>query len=113
VPLDPDTIALRAEVHDALEEVLRRGRQDGTIRPDVTAFDMIVFGALLAQPLPGLPNWKSMARRQAAIYFDGLGGTAMKSSLPKERLSRTVGPDRPNPCTSLTSPNPRHTSEAE
>jgi AcrR family transcriptional regulator len=72
VPLDDDTVALRSEVHATIEKVLRRGRQDGTIRADVTAIDIIVFGALLAQPLPHVPDWRSAARRQASIYFDGL-----------------------------------------
>jgi AcrR family transcriptional regulator len=72
VSLDEETIALRTQVHDALEAVLDRGRKDGTIRRDVTAFDVIVFGALLAQPLPHVPNWKLTARRQAVIYLDGL-----------------------------------------
>jgi AcrR family transcriptional regulator len=72
VPLDDETVTLRSEVHATIEKVLRRGRKDGTIRPDVTAFDIIVFGALLAQPLPHVPDWRSAARRQAKIYFDGL-----------------------------------------
>jgi hypothetical protein len=72
VPLDEETIVLRNQVHDALETVLGRGRHDGSIRPDVTAFDVIIFGALLAQPLPHLRNWKLTARRQAVIYLDGL-----------------------------------------
>jgi AcrR family transcriptional regulator len=76
VPLDKDTVALRSEVHATLEKVLRRGRRDRTIRADVTAFDIIVFGALLAQPLPHVPDWRSAARRQARIYFDGLAGSA-------------------------------------
>jgi AcrR family transcriptional regulator len=74
---DPDTIALRTEVRDTLGRVLQRGLEDGTIRSDVTAFDIIVFGALLAQPLPHVPDWKHTARRQAAIYLDGLGRAAM------------------------------------
>jgi AcrR family transcriptional regulator len=74
IPLDDETIALRTQVHDALQAVLDRGCQDGTIRPDVTAFDVIVFGALLAQPLPHVPSWKLTARRQAVIYLDGLSG---------------------------------------
>jgi len=72
VPLDKGTVALRSEVHATIEKVLRRGRQDGTIRADATALDIIVFGALLAQPLPHVPDWRSAARRQAKIYFDGL-----------------------------------------
>ena len=80
VPLDEDTIALRSEVHATIEKVLRRGRQDGTIRADVTALDIIVFGALLAQPLPHVPDWRSAARRQAKIYFDGLASKATSLS---------------------------------
>jgi len=80
VPLDKDTVGLRSEVHATIEEVLRRGRQDGTIRADVTAFDIIVFGALLAQPLPHVPDWRSAARRQAKIYFDGIARKAMPVS---------------------------------
>jgi hypothetical protein len=74
LPLDQDTIDLRAEVDDTTQHVLHRGRQDGSIRPDVTALDIIVFGALLAQPLPHVPDWKLTARRPAAIHFDGLAG---------------------------------------
>jgi AcrR family transcriptional regulator len=80
VPLDEDTVALRSEVHATLEKVLRRGRQDGTIRADITALDIIVFGALLAQPLPHVPDWRSAARRQATIYFDGLASKVIPVS---------------------------------
>jgi AcrR family transcriptional regulator len=82
VPLDEDAVALRSEVHAALEKVLRRGRRDGSIRAGVTAFDIIVFGALLAQPLPHVPDWRSAARRQARIYFDGL---AIEAPTPAPR----------------------------
>jgi len=80
VSLDEDAVALRSEVHATIEKVLRRGRQDGTIRADVTAFDIIVFGALLAQPLPHVPDWKSAAWRQAEIYFDGLARKSTRQS---------------------------------
>jgi AcrR family transcriptional regulator len=76
VSLDEDTVALRSEVHATIEKVLRRGKQDGTIQADVTPFDIIIFGALLAQPLPHVPDWRSAARRQAKIYFDGLASKA-------------------------------------
>jgi AcrR family transcriptional regulator len=72
VLLDAETAALRAEVREMLDRVLRRGRRDGTIRSDVTATDIILFGALLAQPLPHVRDWKRAARRQARIYVDGL-----------------------------------------
>ncbi len=76
LPLDQDTLDLRTEVHDTIEHVLHRGRRDGSVRHDVTALDIIVLGALLAQPLPHIPDWKRTARRLAAIHFDGLAGAA-------------------------------------
>jgi AcrR family transcriptional regulator len=72
VLLDAETTALRAQVRETLEGALERGRRDGSIRRDVTAADIILFGALLAQPLPHIRNWKQAARRQAKIYLDGL-----------------------------------------
>lgn len=80
VPLDPDTVNLRTQVHAVVGEILGLGHQDGSIRPDVSAFEIIVLGALLAQPLPTVPRWKSMARREASIYFDGLGGVHLPLS---------------------------------
>jgi AcrR family transcriptional regulator len=75
VPLDAATIAVRVEVHETLGGILRRGQADGTIRPDVTALDVVVFGALLAQPLPNVTHWRATARRQVRIYLDGLART--------------------------------------
>jgi len=72
VPVDPATLVLRAEVHDTLDKILRHGRHDGTTRPDLTSFDIIMFGAMIAQPLPTATHWKRTARRQAAIFLDGL-----------------------------------------
>jgi AcrR family transcriptional regulator len=84
VPVDQATLALRAEVHDTLEEILRRGRHDGTIRADVDAFDIIMFGAMITQPLPTATDWKPTARRQSAIFLDALA-TLTPGPLPKSR----------------------------
>ena len=43
VALDEGTIALRTEISDTIEKVLRRGQRDGTIRRDVTAVDIIIM----------------------------------------------------------------------
>jgi AcrR family transcriptional regulator len=87
VSLDEDTVALRSEVHISIEKVLQRGRQDGSIRADVMPFDIIIFGALLAQPLPHVPDWRSAARRQAKIYLDGVG---RKATPPREAPVRVA-----------------------
>jgi AcrR family transcriptional regulator len=70
---DEKIAALRTEIRDLLEQVLARGRRDRTIRPDATPVDIIITGAMLAQPLPHTADWDQLARRQARIYVAGLG----------------------------------------
>ena len=79
--LIPDPVATGNATKAALEAGFR---VIDTAERIFTAFDVIVFGALLAEPLPHVPDWKSMARRQAAIYFDGLSGAAESQPRPKE-----------------------------
>lgn len=69
---DEQIVALRAEIRQLLETVLVRGRRDGTIRRDATPSDVIIAGAMLAQPLPNTADWDQLARRQARIVVAGL-----------------------------------------
>lgn len=73
-PVVPDEqiAALQRQIRTELEAVLARGRGDGTIRPDVTATDIIIAGAGLAQPLAQVAQWDRTARRQARILLAGL-----------------------------------------
>ncbi len=74
--IDDETIAtVRAEIRSLLEQVLARGRREGTIRADVTPLDVIIAGAMLAQPLPQTTDWDQLARRQADIFVAGLAPT--------------------------------------
>ena len=54
--LDPDTVALRDAISQAIERVLAKGRAEGTVGPQITSGDIIIMGALLAQPLPYVPD---------------------------------------------------------
>jgi hypothetical protein len=69
-----------------LEQVLARGRRDGTIRP-ISAIDVIITEAILAQPLPHVADWDQLARRQASIYVAGLTTTS-GTPLPGRRPTR-------------------------
>jgi AcrR family transcriptional regulator len=71
-PTDQATVAVREEAHRTLGSILERGQHDGTIRTEVTRADIVTFGALLAQGLPHVPDWKLAARRQADIYLAGI-----------------------------------------
>jgi len=92
-PVDQATLALRAEVHGTLDEILRRGRVDGTIRPDLTALDIVMFAAMIAQPLPIAAHWKQTAQRQAAIFLDGLA-LLTEAPLPNRRGHSAAPQDR-------------------
>jgi AcrR family transcriptional regulator len=90
---DEKIIALQTEIRHLLEQVLARGRRDRTILADITAGDIIIAGAMLAQPLPHAPDWDQLARRQARIFVAGLSTTDPR--LPGSRPAET---DRmPNP----------------
>jgi AcrR family transcriptional regulator len=75
VSLDASTLALRTEISNLIDQILSRGRADGTIRSDATAVDVIITGAMLAQPLPHVADWDHVATRQMRIYLDGLTHT--------------------------------------
>jgi AcrR family transcriptional regulator len=72
---DQDTIAIQTEVRRKLGSLLRRGQDDGTIRRDVRAADLVIFGALMAQQLPHIPDWNRAAQRLVDIYIAGLAPT--------------------------------------
>ena len=83
---DEKIVAVQTEITNLLEQVLARGRRDRTIRPDATPNDIIITGAMLAQPLPHAPDWDQLARRQARIFLAGLAAT--DPPLPGSRPTR-------------------------
>ncbi len=74
-PTTDATRAVRADVHRTLQEILDRGRRDGTVRADATPGDVVYFGAVLAEPLPATDGWDGIAHRLKQIYVDGLAAT--------------------------------------
>jgi hypothetical protein len=69
----PKTRAIREQVHRILQQIIDRGRADGTIRQNVTPREIVVFGAMLAQPRGPDPGWDVTCRRLLATYLVGLG----------------------------------------
>ena len=68
----PETLAVRGQVHRAVQRIIDRGRADGTISQDVTPRDVVIFGAMLAQPRRPDPEWDATCRRLLATYLNGL-----------------------------------------
>jgi len=69
----PRTRVVRDHVHQIIQRIILRGRADGTITRDVTPQDIVVFGAMLAQPQRPDPAWDATCRRLLATYLAGLG----------------------------------------
>jgi AcrR family transcriptional regulator len=72
-PTSPRTRIVRDHVHQIIQRIIDRGRADGTITRNVTPHDIVVFGAMLAQPRQSDPNWDMTCRRLLASYLAGLG----------------------------------------
>jgi AcrR family transcriptional regulator len=69
---DPETMAVRDQVHHAVQQIIERGHADGTISQDATPADVVAFGAMLAQPRRPDPEWDATCRRLLATYLNGL-----------------------------------------
>ena len=75
-PTREATLAVREQVHQVIQRIIDRGRADGTITRDVTPRDIVVLGAMLAQPRQADPGWDATCLRLLATYLAGLGGGA-------------------------------------
>jgi len=78
----PATITVRDQVHRTIERLIKRGLQDATITTNVSARDVVAFGAMLAQPRSHGPGWNATCKRILSTYLNGLGsaGTARDQS---------------------------------
>jgi AcrR family transcriptional regulator len=67
-----ETLTVRDQVHRAVQRIIERGHADGTISQDAAPRDVVVFGAMLAQPRQPDPEWDATCRRLLATYLNGL-----------------------------------------
>jgi AcrR family transcriptional regulator len=71
VVLDDEAMELRDQIGRATQELIDRGRADGSLRPDLHGADVAMFAGLLAQGLVNVPDWESIAHRQIALFLSG------------------------------------------
>jgi AcrR family transcriptional regulator len=71
-PTSLETRAVRTEVHSIVQRIIDRGVAEATLLPGLAARDVIVFGAMLAQPRPSDPEWDATCRRLLAAYLHGV-----------------------------------------
>jgi AcrR family transcriptional regulator len=67
----PESARGRGRVRELMTAIVRRGHEDGTIRPDVSAWTVVRFGAMLAQPMPTGPEDPN-AEEQRRIFLRGI-----------------------------------------
>ena len=90
VSLDARTLALRAEIRELLEQVLARGRRDGSIRADATATDIIITGAMLAQPLAARRSTGTGSRDGRPRSTSPASRLRVRRSAARRRTSRAA-----------------------
>jgi AcrR family transcriptional regulator len=66
------TLAVREQIHQAIQRLIDRGRLDATIKATVSPRDIVAIGAMLAQPKPNGPGWDATCKRILSTYLDGL-----------------------------------------
>ncbi len=67
-----EAAAARQAINRRLDRFIDRGHADHSIRAPVNATDIIIFSALVTQPLPHGPGWPAIAARQLTIFLNGL-----------------------------------------
>jgi AcrR family transcriptional regulator len=73
--ISADAVKARRAINQRLDRLIKRGRDDGSIRAAINATDIIVFSAMTTQPLPHGPPWHRIAARQIAIFTNGLAAS--------------------------------------
>ncbi|WP_370933925.1 TetR/AcrR family transcriptional regulator [Amycolatopsis sp. cg13] len=68
----PEAVAARKSIYRRLGFFLATGREDGSIRGQVNATDLIAFSTLLTQPKASVLDWTHLARRQIAHFLNGI-----------------------------------------
>lgn len=72
VTTDPDYQRLDRRVWEGVGRMIECGTADGTLRADLTARDVIVFGSLIAVPMPGAGDWPEVAGRQIDLFLTAI-----------------------------------------
>lgn len=82
----PEIHERRGELHGRIAAVVERGVRDGSLRPDLTMQDVVVFGSLIAVPQPGSSDWPVRMARQIDLFLD-----AARARRPVELTERRSG----------------------
>jgi len=85
--ISANAVQARQEINRRLDRFIERGHADCGIRASVNATDVIIFSAIITQPLPHGPDWPLIAARQLAIFVNGLAASG-PSEIPGPAVTR-------------------------
>lgn len=71
-----ESAALRDRLKGLIAAIIERGHSDGSVRPDVTGWTVVRFGAMLAQPMTTFPGWDEAAAEQRALFLRAIAAPA-------------------------------------
>lgn len=67
-----ESARLRDSLKVTMAAIVQRGHDDGTVRPDVTGWTIVRFGAMLAQPMSNVRGWADTAAEQRSVFLRGI-----------------------------------------
>jgi len=70
-----ESARLRDQLKQVIGAIVERGHGDGTLRPEVTGWTIVRFGAMLAQPMSTARGWAASAAEQRAVFLRGISAT--------------------------------------
>lgn len=84
----PSAVESRRSINRRLDSFIDAGRSDGSVRAPVNATDIVIYSAIITQPLAHGPNWEHIAHRQIALFLNGLA-TEGPAEVPDPAVERT------------------------
>jgi AcrR family transcriptional regulator len=73
---DAIALAARRDINRRLDDFIASGVAEGTVRRDANVTDVIVFSALLTQPVRHDQDWERITARQRRLFLDGMATPA-------------------------------------
>lgn len=70
-----ESARLRDQLKSTMAAIVERGHADGTLRPEVTGWTIVRFGAMLAQPMSTVRGWAESAAEQRSVFIRGISAT--------------------------------------
>jgi AcrR family transcriptional regulator len=67
-----ESARLRDQLRVTMAAIVQRGHDDGSLRPEVTGWTVVRFGAMLAQPMSSVAGWAESAAEQRTVFIRGI-----------------------------------------